>query len=146
MYIPDIQENMVQQSAREWGGVLMFVGLLSIWAELAISKHYCKAPSFVQVPIWFQQILSNEISFICLEMMMLKSLMVMITMNKKMMLSLLSLLSLLSPCCDGDHLTKMRFSAWQPLHNILFLFQFLIIMIIWWCGIGVFSLPTVPSN
>ena len=28
------------------GGVLMFVGLLSIWAELAISKH-CKAPSFV---------------------------------------------------------------------------------------------------
>ena len=28
---------------------------------------------------------------------------------------------LLSPRCDDDHLTKMRFSAWKPPHNTLFL-------------------------
>ena len=37
---------------------------------------------------------------------------------------------LLSSCCDGDHLTKMRFSAWQTPHNILFLIHFVIMMMI----------------
>ena len=47
------------------GGVLMFVGLLSILAELAISKH-CKAPSFVALDFISTNFIP-KISFICLE-------------------------------------------------------------------------------
>ena len=109
----------------------MFVGLLSIWAKLAISNH-CKAPSFV-VPNFISTNFIPKISSVCLEMikslkrMVILMLMMIIHFQMILMIILIIMIIILMIFIMFLITIKimMRLSGWQ-IPNILVLIHFII--------------------